>query len=123
MTYCKMFVDAEPEIVQPVVEKVLGQSFAPPGYLTVSGVDVEVNRNKDARGRAAQQWRANGGADFILWPALVELDTGEDEVTPTIVELTARLLTALWEAGRPAVAACDYEDQLPWSGGIQRLGD
>lgn len=123
MTYCKMFVDAEPETVRPVVESVLGQRFEPPGYLTVSGVDVEVNANKDARGRAAEQWRAKGGAQFILWPALVELDTGEDEVTSVIVELTARLLTALWDDGQPAVAACDYEDQLPWSGGIARLDD
>jgi hypothetical protein len=118
-----MFVDAEPETVRPVVESVLGQRFEPPGYLTVSGVDVEVNANKDARGRVAEQWRAKGGAQFILWPALVELDTGEDEVTSVIVELTARLLTALWDDGQPAVAACDYEDQLPWSGGIARLDD
>lgn len=123
MTYCKMFVDAEPETVRPVVESVLGQRFEPLGYLTVSGVDVDVNANSDARGRAAERWRAKGGAHFILWPALVELDTGEDEVTPVLVELTARLLTALWDDGQPAVAACDYEDQLPFSGGIARLED
>lgn len=123
MSYCKMFVDATPKEVAPVVEAALGQSFDDLGSLNASGVDIEVNRNEDAFGPAATVWRAGGGSSFILWPALVELDNGEDEFTPEMVDLTARILTALWAEGQSAVAACDYEDQLPWSGGIQRLDD
>lgn len=38
-----------------------------------------------------------------------------------MVDLTARVLTHLWPGGFPTVAACDYEDELPWRGGIARL--
>lgn len=123
MSYCKMFVDAQAKTVTPVVEAVLGQEFDDLDSLTVSGVDIEVNRNKDAFGPAATLWREGGGSSFILWPALVELDNGDGDVTPEMVDVTARILTALWEDGQPAVAACDYEDRLPWSGGIARLDD
>jgi hypothetical protein len=118
-----MFVDAAPKTVVPVVEAVLGQQFDELGYLKASGVDIEVNRNEDASGPAATLWREGGGSSFILWPALVELDNGDGDLTPEMLDLTARLLTALWEDGQPAVAACDYEDRLPWSGGIARLDD
>jgi hypothetical protein len=36
--------------------------------------------------------------------------------------LVARLLRLLWDAGIPAVAACDYEDELPEAGGYKSRG-
>lgn len=36
---------------------------------------------------------------------------------PPAVALTGGLLERLWAAGWPAVASCDYEDQLPRGGG------
>jgi hypothetical protein len=33
--------------------------------------------------------------------------------------LVARLLRLLWDAGIPAVAACDYEHELPEAGGYK----
>ena len=35
------------------------------------------------------------------------------------VKLTAKLLQALWSRGFAAIAACDYEDELPSGGGYK----
>jgi hypothetical protein len=43
----------------------------------------------------------------------VELEADEVEGTHVIVGLTERILTALWDAEYPAVAACEFEDELP----------
>jgi hypothetical protein len=56
-----------------LVRNVLGQDFDEFGYMSVSAVDVEVRRNKDADGPAAERWRAahQGAvefANFVLWP-------------------------------------------------------
>ncbi|MEU7018978.1 hypothetical protein [Streptomyces sp. NPDC046385] len=56
--------------------------------------------------------------DFIGWPLTIEAEA--DEGGPSLVEPVARLLTAAWDRGYDAVAACDFEDELPDSGGLPR---
>jgi hypothetical protein len=53
--------------------------------------------------------------DFIGWP--VKVDVESDQPTPAIVDHTARVLTAAWARGYQAVAAADFEDELPDQGG------
>jgi hypothetical protein len=100
MTYCKVFVDeAEPSIVATLSAS-----------LYVPGVVVEVRRGNEPAGAPD---------DFVRWPVIVELEAEDDG--PAIVEATAELLRTLWDAGHRAVAACDFEADLPWEGGIGRL--
>jgi hypothetical protein len=118
MTHCKVFVnEAEPSIVATLSAS-----------LYVPGVVVEVCRNKDATGPSAQVPHQDHAADFadvkdgfLLWPVVVELETEDDG--PAIVAAAADLLRSLWDAGHPAVAACDFEEDLPWGGGIQRVAN
>ncbi|MFI8079769.1 hypothetical protein ACIF6L_03045 [Kitasatospora sp. NPDC086009] len=56
--------------------------------------------------------------DFIGWPLTVEAEAEEDG--PSLVEPVSRLLMAAWDRGYDAVAACDFEDELPDSGGLPR---
>jgi hypothetical protein len=78
---------------------------------------------------AAESWEAeirnniDDGAglseDFLFWPLCIEwygLTDEADLQTPV-----ARVLMRLWESGHGAVAACDFEDQLPEQGGIARF--
>jgi hypothetical protein len=108
--FCKMFVRAEaPADVFAVLAdlldgRVVRHSFELPGRV------VEVLRNPDAS--------QGDEADFLFWPVLVEVDS---DGAPAVVELTTTILTRLWDRGFPTVAACDYEDELPWRGGIARL--
>jgi hypothetical protein len=127
--YCKIFIKgAEPEQMLDELAALLDGEFDQMGCLALAGLAVEVRRNKDAAGAAERRWRSDhradftdSGDDFVLWPVLVEVYAEDDEGGRAIVETTARIVRALWEAGNSAVAACDFEDELPWSGGIERL--
>ncbi|MFE9123629.1 hypothetical protein [Streptomyces sp. NPDC007172] len=56
--------------------------------------------------------------DFIGWPLKIEAEA--DEHGPSLVKPVSRLLAAAWGCGYDAVAACDFEDELPDSGGLPR---
>jgi hypothetical protein len=60
-------------------------------------------------------------ADFTTWPTLVEIFTTDEQDNPAIVGAAADLLRQVWAAGRRAVIAADFEEELPWAGGIQRV--
>ncbi|SNX88714.1 hypothetical protein SAMN06272735_9210 [Streptomyces sp. TLI_55] len=57
-------------------------------------------------------------ADFIGWPFTIEAQA--DDSAPVLVEAVAHVLTAFWNRGLDAVAACDFEDELPDLGGRPR---
>jgi hypothetical protein len=56
--------------------------------------------------------------DFIGWPFTIETET--DDPGPVLVEAVSRVLKAVWNRGLDAVAACDFEDELPDLGGLPR---
>lgn len=56
--------------------------------------------------------------DFIGWPLKIDAEAEEDGYS--LVEPVSRLLTTAWGCGYDAVAACDFEDELPDLGGLPR---
>lgn len=110
--YCKIFVKgADQAAVKNMLAALLGHDFERHGML-LAGLDLEVRRNADAADVPTD--------DFVRWPVTVELETddGDDHL---MVDTTAAVLRQLWDAGYAAVAACDFEEELPWSGGIKRI--
>lgn len=83
--------------------------------LTVDDMDIEVRRNPDAQIDEAPS------NDFVRWPVQVETEPMTQRGETAAVETVSRILEALWDAQAQAVAACDFEDELPWKGGIQLL--
>jgi hypothetical protein len=61
--------------------------------------------------------------DFVRWPVLIEVDADDADDGATMVAVISRVLSTLWDAGYPTVVACDFEDELPWGGGIRRLAE
>lgn len=107
--YCKVFVGRTTETgARTLLSALLGVGFSR-GTARLGDLFVDVRRNKE---------HVAGETDFLFWPVVVELDSEERAAGERLVETTAALLRALWSAGCPAVAACDFEDVLPWSGGI-----
>lgn len=74
------------------------------------------------RGRTVFEIRHNPDAgladDFIGWPFTIEAES--DEPGPALVEAVSLVLRAAWNRSLDAVAACDFEDELPDLGGITR---
>jgi hypothetical protein len=109
--FCKIFVrTAEPPAVAGRLAELLGvqpqrRAFALPDAI------VDVLKNPDV----------GGADDFIGWPTIVEVEAEPQASDRSIVALTSRIIESLWDSGWAAVAACDYETELPWKGGLERL--
>ncbi|MFF3967933.1 hypothetical protein ACFYZI_41060 [Streptomyces griseorubiginosus] len=56
--------------------------------------------------------------DFIGWPFTIEAEA--ENPGPVLVEAVSRVLKAVCNRGLDAVAACDFEDELPDLGGLPR---
>lgn len=107
--YCEVFVgEATATDVRTLLSALLDVGFSR-NTARLGDLFVEVRRNKE---------HVAGATDFLFWPVVVELDSGVEEAREGLVGTTAAVLCALWGAGYPAVAACDFEDVLPWNGGI-----
>jgi hypothetical protein len=81
--------------------------------LTVGPVYVYGGRNDYATGRRAHPF------DFLEWPTLLECEASS-AAPAEVREAVAIVLEALWRGGFKAVAACDFEDDLPACGGRER---
>ena len=84
--------------------------------LTVGDMEIEVRRNPDGQNDEVPS------NDFVQWPVQIETEPMTSHGETSAVETVSRILEALWGAHARAVAACDFEDELPWKGGIQLLG-
>ncbi|MEU6523938.1 hypothetical protein ABZ892_14220 [Streptomyces sp. NPDC046924] len=111
-TYCKVFLQGvDPSEAGEKISSLLGEETREHLW-RISHAEVEVRRNPDA----------GAAADFIGWPTVIEVETEPDTPGDSVVALVSGILTTLWESGVPAVAACDFEEMLPWRGGIDRFG-
>ncbi|MEV6809775.1 hypothetical protein [Streptomyces sp. NPDC051132] len=81
--------------------------------LTVGPVRVHGEPNDYATGRRAHPF------DFLEWPTVLECQASAGAPAEAVQAVTA-ILEALWRSGFKAVAACDFEDELPARGGIDR---
>ncbi len=106
--YCKVFVnEVDPDRVASIAAASVG---GPPDrcLIELEGIVLEVRPNADAG------WVS----DFLGWPITIEVEAADGTVSEPAVSTVTALLQALWNAETPAVAACDYEDELPHRGGI-----
>lgn len=106
---CRVYID---KATRTDVESILSVhfSFEPnERFMKAEYHEIEVRRNNE-------KWREGEMIDFTYWQAHVEI-YGATAEPPGCVDLTTTVLRTLWEHGYPAVAACDFEHELPWSGG------
>ncbi|MFF5506489.1 hypothetical protein [Streptomyces roseolus] len=109
-----IYVDAE--AAQRVVARLrVGLGLVEDGgsELSVGPVCVSGEHNDYATGRDAHPF------DFLQWPTVLECEAHAG--TPAeVVQAVTTVLEALWHGGFKAVAACDFEDELPARGGADR---
>ena len=56
---------------------------------------------------------------FLHFPALVEFYAAPEIRQEDRIAVVSRILTHFWSRGIPAIAACDYEAELPNGGGYK----
>jgi hypothetical protein len=82
--------------------------------LTVGPVRMVGAHNDYATGRRAHPF------DFLEWPTVLECEAADGAPAEEVVQAVMAVLEALWRGGFKAIAACDFEDELPARGGIDR---
>lgn len=111
--HCKVFVGCDLE-AESVLEMIAGISSASVDQLTVATdwgeVDVVENDEFDAVRR-----KDRGG--FVFYKLCLDIEPATSTARTRYVEGVALLLELLWDSGYRAVAACDFEEDLPRKGG------
>ncbi|MFE9882713.1 hypothetical protein [Streptomyces sp. NPDC005784] len=109
--FCKIFVrSADLSEIMQILTSLLGGEFSRKS-LYLADVEVEVLKNPDT----------GSEDDFVRWPTFLEVEAADEAPNEAVVRTISKIVTAMWESGIPAVAACFFEDELPWLGGIDRL--
>ena len=110
--FTKAYVSAD----AATVTRVLRDAFALPGadsLIEFRGLVIDIHRNSDFR---------DGEEDFLFWPVVVDVEAeGPDVSAEVLVDVLSSMLRTSWSADLPMVVASALEDQLPWSGGIDRV--
>lgn len=121
--YCKVFVDA------PVVQKALVQTIADivggtidPDHVLGNIVNVNLVHFAVIRNEDHDKRRARSPGGFVFFRYYIEIYALPGQQRESFVRLVATLLEGLWAVGLQAVAACDFEDELPRKGGYNYSG-
>jgi len=91
-------------------------SVGPPyrsGMSVMPALDLEVRLNRDASDQ-----KTDFPDGFLHFRYKLEMEFDETQRADAL-ELIAAFLTTVWDLGCPAVAACDFESELPHSGGYR----
>ncbi|WP_351234283.1 hypothetical protein [Streptomyces sp. NPDC002133] len=111
---CSVYVDAaDSSTVMAQVRDLLGSGGEGSG-LVVGPVRVVGAHNDYVTGRKTHRF------DFLEWPTVLECEAPTGAQPGAVVAAVTTVLECLWSVGCKAVAACDFEDELPAGGGIAR---
>lgn len=112
-SYCKIFVKYDES--SAMLARLAATFGVEPERrsLPLPGLVLDVRPNPD-RDPAADD-------DFVRWPITVEAEADDPDSPAVMVPTVRQILADLWGTDIPAIASCDFEDELPWQGGIQRI--
>jgi len=108
---CKIFVDAEiadAELMGLVAQLLFGSNGG------CDGCEAGIVMNEDYDPNRRRQFPEG----FIYFRYYIDLYI-DDSAKIDRAEVVSNVLEGLWDWGFPAVAACDYEERLPHSGGYR----
>ena len=113
---CKIFVESPlhlDELARKLFERIQssGEIGSSGEVLRFSFAEVEVRNNEDACPDRATEFPDG----FLFFRYSLELYV--DPSSCVKISLVSDILKVCWENGWPAVAACDYEHELPEGGG------
>ncbi|MFM1652488.1 1,4-dihydroxy-6-naphthoate synthase [Brevibacillus sp. B_LB10_24] len=113
--YCKLFVETKMDraaLVRFLAQTVTGTENRSTIVSPWGEMDVMMNDDYD------EERAADPHDGFLYYRYYLDIEPAEDADPREYIKGIARMLEALWESGAKAVAACDFEEELPRKGGI-----
>jgi hypothetical protein len=114
-TYCKIFVDTKLESDQ-LVSLLAGIGGGSIDSRTVTCADYELDVMRNEEFDAA---KSEGSDGFLFYRYYLDILSTTESAREPYIQNVARLLEGLWRSGCRAVAACNFESELPRCGGIR----
>jgi hypothetical protein len=115
--YCKVFVAGARSCrrITTVIHRHLGARDD--GHcLSTEVLEIDVRRNDDSDPNRYAALRR----DFVFSPYCLDIEPISGAPRAQYVADVSRLLQGLWAEGWDAIAACDFEEDLPRKGGLER---
>src|SRR5665213_1953113 len=117
---CRIFIDARrtPDEIVALVALAIGDvEEGAPAARTIRTPwgEFEIRRNKEADTARATDFPDG----FLYFPYTVEFYPLSKTRREERISLAAKILNCFWDRSLPAIAVCDYEDQLPKEGGYK----
>jgi len=111
---CKIFVlgPADRELLIALAESVLASDQESPALAGPQDTEVDV-RSNDERDDARL-------SDFFCWPYYLDVTWVGNPPSSRVTSRVSGILESCWARGWSAVASCNYESELPYSGGLLR---
>ena len=116
--FCKISVDGaipKGKLASHIAESTGGELDDAAASITTKWATIDVVRNSDYDSSRISEWPDG----FLFFAYLVEIHIEPRADVGTYRRNVGTLLDALWDRGLRAVAACDFEEQLPMQGGYR----
>ncbi|QDU62392.1 hypothetical protein Pan216_32590 [Planctomycetes bacterium Pan216] len=113
--YCKIFVDtvlSKDELARTIARVTNGHCIRRTVYTSWGEIDVVLNEDFDDHDRF------NSSDGFLHYQFYLEIEADVRVSRFIFVSSIANLLTEFWRMEFKAVAACDFEHELPRKGGL-----
>jgi len=113
--YCKMFVDFDNELkymVELISKLTNGTIENNRGLISTEIAEFDVRENDDFK--TPKELRSEAPVDtFLFWRYYIDIEPKEGIEPPAYVSMISQLLKDLQTKRIDAVAACDFENELP----------
>ncbi|MGM0715509.1 1,4-dihydroxy-6-naphthoate synthase [Brevibacillus parabrevis] len=114
--YCKLFIDTDRDDLSLVnlIRHISAGSIQ--NWVIVNKYsEIYVNKNDDFN----ETHRRTKGDGFLFSRYFLDIEPSLNVEQNEYIAYVGRLLEGLWKEGCEAVAACDFEEELPKKGGYQ----
>jgi hypothetical protein len=115
--YCKIFVDLTQEYkeTENIVALLSQGQKAPFGTIHTIFAQIDIRRNDDYK--TPIELRSGDPNDsFLYWKFFLDVEPNDETERTPYISGISNLLQAFWRKGINAIAACDFEDELPAKG-------
>ena len=112
---CKVFVDADVarNALVGMIAHTLGGTVVQRDIVEAGGAEIYVDDNEDFRSISLRA----SDAQFLYYRYYLDISPCPGQDLGAQIKVVTRLLEYLWSQGFSAVAASDYEEDLPRRGG------
>lgn len=84
--------------------------------IALEAVEIELRENESFDPKLCKEATNR----FLYFPYYIEIDAFPEQTQENQINLVSKILEYFWSSGFEVVASCDYEEQLPNSGGYKQ---